>query len=291
MTQRRFARHLGAFLGVTVLLCYQVALADEYANPDLIVETEQLEAMVGDATVRIIDVRPADAYAEAHIPNAVHLGAEEVNDPSAHVDGARLPEGEIAAMLGERGIDRDTKVVLYDDQGGFHAARLFWMLEYFGHQNVAVLNGGLPKWQAEGREVTTEVPTVEPKTFALTLSPRKEATADWLLEHEGDPNVVVIDVRPTKMYDEGHIPWASSIPWKQNLAEDGTLKPADELIAHFTAQGVSSDKNVAIHCQNGKASSHSYWALRTVGYPRLRVYERSWAEWGQADDLPKATKG
>lgn len=133
-----------------------------------------------------LDARPAEAYAEGHISNAVHLGADEVDDPSAHVNGARLPQTAIATMLGERGIDRDTKVVLYDDQGGFHAARLFWMLEYFGHQNVAVLNGGFPKWQAEGREVTTEVPTVEPKTFALTLSPRKEATADWLKRRSPD---------------------------------------------------------------------------------------------------------
>ncbi|MEM7024628.1 MAG: sulfurtransferase [Pseudomonadota bacterium] len=287
---------LASILGLGVVLPPEARNAQagtpaaEYANPGLVVETDQLEAMLADPDVRVVDVRPAEAYAEGHIPNAVHLGADDVNDPYAHMAGIRLPDAEIAAMLGERGIDNNTKVVLYDDQGGFHAARLFWMLEYFGHQDVAVLNGGIPKWQAEGREVTAEGAAVEPTTFALNLSPRKEASADWLLAHELDPRVVVIDVRPGKMYDDGHIPWANSLPWKQNLADDGTLKSPADLVAHFTAAGVTPDKNIAIHCQTGKASAHSYWALRAAGYPRLRVYDRSWAEWGQADDLPKATK-
>ena len=256
---------LASILGLGVILppeardAQAAAPASEYANPGLVVETGQLEAMLADPNVRVVDVRPADAYAEGHIPNAVHLGADDVNDPFAHIAGVRLPDAEIAAMLGELGIDNNTKVVLYDDQGGFHAARLFWMLEYFGHQDVAVLNGGIPKWQAEGREVTTEAPAIKPTTFALTLSPRKEASADWLLERELDPGVVVIDVRPGKMYDEGHIPWANSIPWKQNLAEDGTLKSLDELVAHFTAAGVS------------RRTRTSRSTARPVRHPRIPI--------------------
>jgi len=291
MRQHQIAQGLGALAGLVLLLGLPAgAGAATFANPDLIVETDQLDAVLDDPNVRIVDVRPAEKYAEGHIPNAVHLGADDVNDRHAHVDGARLPDSVIADMLGERGIDRDTRVVLYDDRGGFHAARLFWMLEYFGHRHAAVLNGGFPKWQAEGRPVTTDLPEVEPRTFALTVSPRKEATADWLLAHEGDPNVIVVDVRPEGMFAEGHIPWATNIPWSQNLTEDGALKSPDDLLAHFEALGVTPDKNVAIHCQNGKASSHSYWTLRALGYPRLRVYDRSWAEWGAADDLPKATR-
>lgn len=263
----------------------------DYVNSDIVVETDQLEAMIDDPNVRIIDVRPAEKYDAGHIPNAVHLGADDLNDPDAQISGARLSDDALASLLGDRGVHRDTKVVIYDDQGGFHAARLFWILEYFGHQNSAVLSGGIPKWEAEGRTVTTDVPAVEPRVFSMNVSPRKEATADWLLAHETDENVVVIDVRPTKMYDEGHIPWAQSIPWKQNLAEDGSLKSADDLLAHFAELDVTPDRNVAIHCQNGKASAHSYWALRALGFPKLRVYDRSWAEWGVADDLPKSTKG
>ena len=116
---------------------------------------------------------------------------------------------------------------------------------------------------------------------------RRIASADWLLERRADPNVVVIDVRPPALYQKGHIPWARSIPWAQNLAADGTMKSADELLAHFASHGVTPERNIASHCQDGKASAHTYFTLRLLGFPRIRSYDRSWAEWGAADDLPK----
>ena len=270
----------------------QVVAAD-YANSQLLVETQQLEALLDEADVRIIDVRSKEAYDQGHIPNAVHLGADDVIDPNSHVAGDLLPHHELAALLGQRGVGKDTRVVLYDDNGGFHASRLFWMLEYFGHGKVALLNGGIPKWQQEGRVVTTDVPKVRQADFALTYMPRRLATADWLLDRRDESSVVVIDVRPAKLYDAGHIPWAQNIGWKENLTADSTLKPADELLEKFAAQGVTPDKNVAVHCQNGMAAAHSYFTLRLLGYPRVRSYDRSWSEWGAADDLPKSggTKG
>lgn len=270
-----------AFFGTSALA--------EFTNADLVAEPAALSEALNDDTVRIIDVRPADAYKDGHIPGAVSIPADALNDPNAHIAGARLPDADLAALFGQSGIDNTKRVVIYDDRGGFHAARLFWMLEYYGHQDVAVLNGGFPRWEAEGLPVSQDAVLVEPTTFALNVSPRKEATADWLLAHESDESAVVVDVRPTNMFNDGHIPWAMSIPWKLNLTEDATLKSEDELIAHFAEFGVTPDKKVAIHCQNGKASAHSYWALRAAGFPRLRVYDRSWAEWGVADDLPKAT--
>ena len=94
-------------------------------------------------------------------------------------------------------------------------------------------------------------------------------------------------MRPAKLYQAGHIPWARNIAWSQNLTEAGTMKSADELNLHFATLGVTPDKNVAVHCQNGKAAAHSYFTLRLLGYPQVRSYDRSWAEWGSADDLPK----
>lgn len=270
--------------------CTSYAASDNYANPQLLTSTEELLEYAALADARIVDVRPREAYKAGHIPGAVHLGADDVIDPDAHVDGDLLPEDTLARMLGERGIDKDTPVVLYDDKGGFHASRLFWMLEHFGHRNVSILNGGFPKWEKEGRKVSTRGAKTKPRKFVLTASPRRLATADWLLDRQDDASVVVIDVRPTAAYDKGHIPWAQSIPWKQNLAADGTLKSAEDLLAHFAAHGVTPDKNVAVHCQNGKAAAHSYFTLRLLGYPRVRSYDRSWAEWGAADDLPKAAK-
>lgn len=279
---------LGApLLFVGLGACASQAADQGYANPQLLTETGQLAQMIEVKDVRIVDVRPLEAYAAGHIPGAVHLGADDVIDGDSHVEGALLPETVLAEMLGRRGIGKDTPVVLYDDQGGFHAARLFWMLEYYGHRQASVLNGGFPKWQAESRPVTTAEPAVTKRTFAITPTPRRLATADWLLERRDDASVVVIDVRPAKAYQAGHIPWAKSIPWKQNLAEDGTLKPAKDLLAHFALHGVTPENNVVVHCEQGKAAAHSYLALRVLGFPRVRSYDRSWAEWGAAEDLPK----
>ncbi len=274
-----------AIAGLTA--CASQAADKGYANGHLLTDTAELSGMIETGPVSIIDVRPREAYDQGHVLGAVHLGADDVVDPNSHVSGDLLPHATLAALLGERGIDKDTPVVIYDDKGGFHAARIFWMLEYFGHRQASVLDGGFPKWQAEGRVVSRTQPKPEPKTFAYTPTPRRLATADWLLDHQSDPSAVVIDVRPTKLYDAGHIPWAKSIPWKHNLAEDGTMKSAAVLKAHFESQGVTPDTNIAVHCQNGKAAAHSYLALRLLGYPRVRSYDRSWAEWGAADDLPK----
>ncbi|MEM7445040.1 MAG: sulfurtransferase [Pseudomonadota bacterium] len=282
---------IGALILAMVLVGTLGARASDYANPQLLTSSDDLAGMLEDPNVRIIDVRPLEAYEAGHIPGALHLSADDLVNPVSHVDGDLLPLAEIADMLGERGIGTDTQVVLYDDRGGFHASRLFWLMEYMGHSHVSVLNGGYPAWQNAGLEVSTEMPTVEPALFPINQTPRRTASADWLMERQNDSSVVVIDVRPTSAYEAGHIPWAISIPWAQNLNEDGTMRSADDLLAHFAGHGVTPDDNIAVHCQNGKAAAHSYLTLRLLGYPQVRSYDRSWAEWGPAYDLPVATSG
>lgn len=285
----RLAGRFTAILFAMALIGAGSAAATEYANPELLTSTETLARMLDDPNVRVVDVRPLEAYEAGHVPGAVHLDADDVIDPISHVDGDLLPLEDLAAMLGSRGIGPDTRVVFYDDRGGFHASRLFWLLEYLGHRQVSVLNGGFPAWQREGWSISTDRPTVEPTMFPINETPRRSASADWLMERRDDPSVVVIDVRPTPAFEAGHIPWARNIPWVQNLNEDGTMRSADELLAHFAAHGVTPDRNIAVHCQNGKAAAHSYLTLRLLGFQQVRSYDRSWAEWGDAYDLPTSS--
>ncbi len=263
-----------AAIAIALTASVPVSAAD-YANPHLLVSAATLNQMLQRDDVRVIDVRSKKDYDVGHIPRAVSIPADAVNDPDAHVDGARLSDEKLAALFGNAGIDKNSHVVFYDDQGGFHAARLFWMLEYLGHRKASILNGGVQKWTSEGFSLRREHSRVRPAQFTPTVMDRRHATADWLLDKRNDANVVLIDVRPPALHQKGHIPWSRSIPWAQNLNKDGTMKSADELLAHFAAHGVTPDKNIASHCQDGKASGHSYFTLRLLGYPRVRSYDRS----------------
>lgn len=276
---------LAAALAITTL----PASAADYANPHLLMSADDLAARAGQPDLVIVDLRPAADYEAGHIPGARHLAPNAVSDPNSPIEGALRPVAELASMLRGLGISADTDVVLYDDKGGFHAARFFWVMEYLGHRRASLLNGGIQNWTAQGHgfENGKDGNAHKAGSFAPAIVPRRHASADWILERRDDDETLVIDVRPEKLFKKGHIPWAQNISWAQNLNDDKTMKSADALRAHFEARGVTPDRNIVIHCQNGLASSHSYFALRLLGYPQVRTYHRSWSEWGIADDLPK----
>jgi thiosulfate/3-mercaptopyruvate sulfurtransferase len=281
----------------------------DYANPHLLTRAGELTAAVEreDAltwmgaphTLRIVDVRPPEAFARGHIPNAISLPASALTDPHAHFPGALKSNAEIAELLGGHGIGAESEIVIYGEESGLGPTRLFWVLEYLGHRQVSVLDGGIRAWTAAGgstepaRRITMADVALgkgpRPQTnFAVNVTPRRIASADWVLAHRDDARVMVIDVRPPAAFARGHIPWAVNIPWTESVRPDGTMKPAAELAAHFADLGATPDRNIAVHCRTGEASAHSYFALRLLGYPRVRNYDRSWAEWGAANDLPTA---
>lgn len=267
------------------------AMADSYTNPHLLMSPADVAAGLDVGNLVVLDVRPNSAFMDGHIPGARQLDPDAVADPDSPIDGALRPMAEIATMLGDLGVAAGTHVVLYDDKGGFHAARMFWLLEYMGHRRVSLLNGGIQAWEASEQTLEKgEAMPIKRQRFAPALTSRRHATADWILERRNDPQTLVVDVRPTAAFDRGHIPWALSIPWKGNLNADKTMKSGDALRAHFAEHGVTPDHTIVVHCQNGLASAHSYFALRLIGFPQIRTYHRSWAEWGTADDLPIAVK-
>ena len=198
-----------------------------------------------------------------------------------------------AALFGRLGIDRDTTVVAYDDGGNMWAARLFFVLEYYGHERVRVLNGGLAKWRREGRPLESAAPTITPSRFEPR--PRRDvvATAAEVRASLGKPDACLIDARSPAEFTAkdqgsvrgGHIPGAANVEWTSTMNADGTFKDADALQALFGAAGVRPDRTALVYCGSGVRSAQDYLALRLIGV-RVRNYDASWMEWGSTPGLP-----
>ena len=225
-----------------------------FANPELLIETDWLAEHAGDGNVRIVDARAAEAYQAGHIPGAIHIAREDTYDPDAEIRATVGPPEQIASLFGPKGIDEYAHVVVYDKGVATRAARVFWTLEYYGHPNVSILNGGFDKWQAEAREVTTEVPEVAPVTFTVQRNASALTTRDRILGDLDATDAVILDVRtPEEFSGEdaraergGHIPGAVHIEWTENYTagEAPILRSALELANMYEQAGVTKDKRV-----------------------------------------------
>lgn len=250
--------------------------------------------------LRIIDMRSLEQFRRGHIPGAISLPYRGLVDPDARIAGALKPSSALAALLGDKGVDARSEIVLYDDEGGRRAARLFWLLDHLGHQRVSLLDGGIQAWIATGRRIDVpRKPSMadfvkgrgkHPRTrFVVNALPRRHASADTILQRRDDPDVAVLDVRPRTAFRKAHIPGARNLPWHEVLSDRLNIRPADDVRVRLASIGVRPDKEVIVYGQTGETAAHAYFVLRFLGFDRIRLYERSWAEWGMADDLPKSS--
>ncbi len=277
--------------------------------PMLLVDGAWLEARLGDASVRVIDAswylpaqkRDARAeYAAGHIPGAVFLDlSTDLADTGAPLRNTVASPESLARTFASRGIGRAHHVVVYDRLGGYSAGRVWWTLRYAGHERVSLLDGGFARWVAEGRPVTPDVPTHAPAEFVA--APRPELLCDkaGVLRAVRDGGVQIVDARSAARFrgegeehtrHKGHIPGSRSVPFDENLLGDPPgFRPLDDLRARYERAGVRLDQPVITTCGSGVTAALDAFALALLGHTNVSVYDGSWAEWGDADDVPIAT--
>jgi thiosulfate/3-mercaptopyruvate sulfurtransferase len=264
-----------------------------------LISTEALARHLDDAAFVIVDCRHelADvdagerAYFAAHLPKALfmHLDRDLSGAKTGRNGRHPLPDIDaLAARLGRAGIDATRQVVAYDQDGGMWASRLWWLLRWLGHDAVAVLDGGVERWRAEGRPMTSELPQPRPTTF-IPRAGVATASADEILRRLGDSGLLVLDARAPERYRgdvepidpvAGHIPGARNRPYTDNLTERGTFKPAAQLRSEYEALlGTTPLTSVVHQCGSGVTSCHNALAMTIAGLHGSRLYPGSWSEW------------
>ncbi|MGH2739147.1 MAG: sulfurtransferase [Actinomycetota bacterium] len=274
----------------------------EYANPEALVETGWLEEHLDDPAVRLIEVdEDTTAYEKGHIRNASSWDWSK--DLHEELRREFLDQDGFSGLLQKLGVEDATTVVLYGGNNNWFAAYAYWLLKYVGFDSVKLLNGGRKKWELEGRDLTGDLPSFQPSSYAISGSVRSELRAfrDEVLEKLEAARFV--DVRSPEEYRgdklapdhlpqeqaqvPGHIPGAANVPWAEAANEDGTFKSADELKALYEEAGVLGDEEIIAYCRIGERSSHTWFALtELLGIDRAKNYDGSWTEYGSLVGVP-----
>ncbi len=268
-------------------------LADNLNAPDL---------RVLDASWYLPDMgRDAQAeYAAGHIPGARFFDIDEIADLRSGLPHTVPTVEKFMSRTRAMGVGDGHRIVVYDGMGIFSAARVWWMFRLMGQMDIAVLDGGLPKWRAEGRKVTSAAPTIRDRHMVVSkqLSMIRDVTQVARAAKLGDHTI--IDARPAVRFRgeapepreglrAGHIPGSRNVPFATLLNADGTMKDADGLRAVFAGAGVDLDKPAIATCGSGVTAGMIALALERIGKHDTSVYDGSWAEWGMYPDLPIAT--
>lgn len=281
-----------------------------YAHPEALVSSEWLAAHLADPQVRVVDasykqpgITPTarQDYDAGHIPGAVFFDIDDVAQPGTSLPHM-IPSAErFAAKMAERGIGNKDRVIVYDSNGLSSAGRAWWLLRLFGHDNVALLDGGLPKWKAEGRPLDRQAPTIPERRFAAHFRPNLVRGKEAIRANIASGGEQVVDARSSGRFDgtaeetwpgrrRGHIPGSRNLPFDQ-VTEPQTrqLKDAEELRRLFAAAGVRLDRPIVTSCGSGVTACALAFALHLIGHPGAAVYDGSWSEWGLPGDTPVET--
>ena len=279
------------------------------SDPTLLVSTDWLAERLNAPDIRILDASmylPTDGrngrelYDQAHIPGARFFDIDDVSDDHSPLPHMLPPVEKFVSRVRKMGIGDGHRVVVYDQQGIYSAARVWWMFRLFGHEDVAVLDGGLPKWQAEGHGVDDIDPDPRERHYTgrRNSSMVRDVTQMARAVKLRDEQIVDAraagrfrgeEIEPRKGLRSGHIPGSVNVPFKTLLNDDQTMKRPEETREIFEAAGVDLTKPVATTCGSGVTACVLTLALHRLGHTRNAVYDGSWVEWGAYDDLEVET--
>src|SRR5437867_5367191 len=277
----------------------------DYANPDVLISDEELEARLGDPSLRIIEVdEDTSLYGKGHIPGAIAWNWK--TDLHDRLRRDFLYQKQLSALLNKAGVGAGTTVILYGGNNNWFPAYTYWLLRYLGFDDVKLLNGGRKKWELESRELTADVPSPSAPAQPVKLGPVRpelRALRDEVISAVEGGQTAYVDVRSPEEYRgdllapphlpqeqaqvPGHIPGAANVPWSKAANEDGTFKSVEELTALYQGAGITPEKEVIAYCRIGERSSHTWFALtELLGYPKVKNYDGSWTEYGSLVGAP-----
>jgi thiosulfate/3-mercaptopyruvate sulfurtransferase len=281
-----------------------------YAHPEALVSIEWLVAHLDDPRVRVVDssfklpgITPTakEDYDRGHIPGAVFFDIDDIAEPGTSLPHMIPSPDLFARKMEELGIGDGDRVVAYDSAGLSSAGRAWWMLRLFGHCEVAILDGGLPKWRAEGRALDTARPSPRRRRFTSRFDPVLVRDKRALLANLSTRPEQVVDARAAGRFEgtaeetrpglrRGHIPGSRNLPYDRVTdPETHQLRGAEELSRLFQDAGVALDRPIVTSCGSGVTACALAFALHLIGHPGAAVYDGSWSEWGLPGDTPVET--
>jgi len=285
----------------------ECSLTEQHAPSSVLVSTQWVGSRLAEPSIAVVEVGTdlASTYDRGHVPGAVGWGLHTDLEDQVRRDVPGAVHME--ALLGQSGIGNDTTIVLYGDGNNRSATWAFWLLKYYRHGDVRLMDGGRDKWMVEGRALSAVVPVPEPTRYRVGAPDRSlRAMRDYIVANLRNPSVKTLDTRTREeyaglltsapgtpqpdIYRKGRIPGAVHVPWDDAAAEDGAFRPIEELREMYAAQGLDPGQEVISYCRLGVRASYSWFILKNLlGYPRVRNYDGSWTEWGNSTGVPIET--
>ncbi len=255
----------------------------------MLISTTNLNLILNNSNILIIDTRPFSEYSEGHIPGSVNLDLFAFHWIDTTKEEIQIFNKQAEMIFSFVGVSPEKRVIFYDNVSGMLAARGVWMLQYFSHSDVSLLDGGMKKWKKENLPIQIKPNPFQPSKFSGKINPEIISSYQYILDNID--NLKIIDARSDQEYDGtiirasqvGHIPKSVNIDWNLNIRDDGTFKSDDELSKLYQ---IPKDSEIVTYCQGAYRAANSFLALKKLGFTNVRVYLGSWGEWGNKLDLP-----